>query len=253
MRLAAEFEAAEGRDLRGLLDFLASRAAADADAHAATALEGHDGVRIMTVHSAKGLEFDVVAVPGLSRGLLAAKAAPLLALGHEPDSPRVGMQLRRLGAAAVNLYANERALRGGAGARGRGGAAPLPRRRDAGARAAPPQRRGPPRAAARDQAGHAGGRADRRGFWRRPRPPIPRSRSRPPLRRAGLEVSFAPSRARGAGQPRLPGAGGGADRDPARGGPRRGGRRGAGAAARAAPAGRRSDRSPTRRSPSAES
>ena len=65
MRLAADFEAREGRDLRGLLDFLAARADADADAQAATAVEGHDGVRIMTVHAAKGLEFDVVAVPGL--------------------------------------------------------------------------------------------------------------------------------------------------------------------------------------------
>jgi ATP-dependent helicase/nuclease subunit A len=104
MRMAAEFEAAEGRDLRGLLDFLAARAGADADPQAASAVEGHDGVRIMTVHSAKGLEFDVVAIPGLSRGLLAAARTPPLALGHEATSPRVGMQLRRLGAAAIDLY-----------------------------------------------------------------------------------------------------------------------------------------------------
>jgi ATP-dependent helicase/nuclease subunit A len=106
MRLAAEFESGEGRDLRGLLDFLASRADADADAQAATAVEGHDGVRIMTVHSAKGLEFDVVAVPGLSRRLLAGSRAPLLTVGRESEAPRVGMQLRRLGAAAINLYAH---------------------------------------------------------------------------------------------------------------------------------------------------
>ncbi|HEY8814218.1 MAG TPA: UvrD-helicase domain-containing protein, partial [Candidatus Dormibacteraeota bacterium] len=49
MRLAAEFEAREGRDLRGLLDFLFARAEADAEAEAASAIEGHDGVRIMTV------------------------------------------------------------------------------------------------------------------------------------------------------------------------------------------------------------
>ncbi|HEX8689148.1 MAG TPA: UvrD-helicase domain-containing protein [Solirubrobacterales bacterium] len=103
MRLAAEFEASEGRDLRGLLDFLASRADGDVDAQAATAVEGHDGVRIMTVHSAKGLEFDVVAVPQLSRRLLAGSRAPLLSLGNEAE-PRVGMQLRRLGAASINLY-----------------------------------------------------------------------------------------------------------------------------------------------------
>jgi ATP-dependent helicase/nuclease subunit A len=103
MRLAEEFEAREGRDLRGLLDFLASRAETDAEAQAATAVEGHDGVRIMTVHNAKGLEFGVVAVPDLARSLLAGSRPPLLTLGREPK-PRVGMQLRRLGAGAISLY-----------------------------------------------------------------------------------------------------------------------------------------------------
>ncbi len=105
MRLASEFEAHEGRDLRGLLDFLAKRAEADAEAQAATAVEGHDGVRVMTVHSAKGLEFDVVAVPYLSRKLLNGSREPLLSIGHEPEAPRVGLRLRRLGAAKVDLYA----------------------------------------------------------------------------------------------------------------------------------------------------
>src|SRR3954454_8131232 len=102
-RLAAEFEAREGRDLRGLLDFLAARAEGDADAQAATAAEGHDGVRIMTVHNAKGLEFGVVAVPDLARSLLAGSRPPLLVLGREAP-PRVGMQLRRLGSGSINLY-----------------------------------------------------------------------------------------------------------------------------------------------------
>jgi ATP-dependent helicase/nuclease subunit A len=57
----------------------------------------------MTVHNAKGLEFDAVAVPDLSRSLLAGARPPLLALGRG-QPPRVGMQLRRLGAGAVNLY-----------------------------------------------------------------------------------------------------------------------------------------------------
>ncbi|HYC80553.1 MAG TPA: PD-(D/E)XK nuclease family protein, partial [Solirubrobacterales bacterium] len=102
-RLADEFEEREGRDLRGFLDFLAARAEGDAEAQAATAAEGHDGVRIMTVHNAKGLEFDVVAVPDLSRSLLAGARPPLLLLGHE-QPPRVGMQLRRLGSSSVSLY-----------------------------------------------------------------------------------------------------------------------------------------------------
>jgi ATP-dependent exoDNAse (exonuclease V) beta subunit len=102
-RLAAAFEEREGRDLRGLLDFLAARAETDTEAQAATAAEGHDGVRIMTVHNAKGLEFEVVAVPDLSRGLLAGGRRPVLALGRE-QPPRVGLQWRRLGRPAVNLY-----------------------------------------------------------------------------------------------------------------------------------------------------
>jgi len=105
VRVAAEFEEREGRDLRGLLDFLASRAEVDSEGQAATAVEGHDGVRIMTIHSAKGLEFDVVAVPHLSRTLLAGARTPLLAIGQGENEARVGMQLRRLGAAAINLYA----------------------------------------------------------------------------------------------------------------------------------------------------
>ncbi len=103
MRLASEYEAREGRDLRGLLDFLAVRAEGDAEAQAATAAEGHDGVRIMTVHNAKGLEFPVVAVPDLSRSLLAGARPPLLLLGRE-QPPRVGLQWRQLGRASVNLY-----------------------------------------------------------------------------------------------------------------------------------------------------
>jgi ATP-dependent helicase/nuclease subunit A len=103
MRLAAEFESREGRDLRGLLDFLAARAETDAEGQAATAAEGHDGVRIMTVHNAKGLEFGTVAVPDLSRSPLAGAWAPMLTIGHS-EQPRAGLKLRRLGAGTIDLY-----------------------------------------------------------------------------------------------------------------------------------------------------
>jgi ATP-dependent helicase/nuclease subunit A len=102
-RLAAEFEQREGRDLRGFLDFLTARAESDAEAQAATAAEGHDGVRIMTIHNAKGLEFGVVAVPDLSRRLLNGARSPLLALGHE-EQPRVGLRLLRLGSPKIDLF-----------------------------------------------------------------------------------------------------------------------------------------------------
>jgi len=103
-RLATEFEQREGRDLRGFLDFLAARAESDAEAQAATAAEGHDGVRIMTVHNAKGLEFGVVAVPDLSRRLLGGGRSPLLAIGRE-EQPRVGLRLVRLGSPKIDLFA----------------------------------------------------------------------------------------------------------------------------------------------------
>ncbi|HXR61548.1 MAG TPA: UvrD-helicase domain-containing protein, partial [Solirubrobacterales bacterium] len=102
-RLASEFESREGRDLRGFLDFLAARAESDAEAQAATAAEGHDGVRVMTVHNAKGLEFGVVAVPDLSRRLLNGGRSPLLVLGRE-EQPRVGMRLVRLGSPKIDLF-----------------------------------------------------------------------------------------------------------------------------------------------------
>jgi ATP-dependent exoDNAse (exonuclease V) beta subunit len=106
MQIAEEFEAREGRDLRGLLDFLAFREEAADESAAATAAEDHDGVRIMSIHRAKGLEFGVVAVPCLDRSLLAGAWPPLLTFGKGEDR-RVGMQLRRLGARAINLYAHQ--------------------------------------------------------------------------------------------------------------------------------------------------
>jgi ATP-dependent exoDNAse (exonuclease V) beta subunit len=193
MRLADEFEAREGRDLRGLLDFLAARAEADSDAEAASAVEGHDGVRIMTVHSAKGLEFGVVAVPGLSRPLLAGSRLPLLTLGHEAEQPRVGLQLRRLGASSINLYDHERLC---AESRQRDGAEELRLFHVAATRArerlvlsgvAAPQ---PPR---NEQPGTPVVERILSGFE------LDRERDAeieipPPQPRAGLEASFAPSR-----------------------------------------------------------
>ena len=68
MRLAREFEAREGRDLRRFIDVLAERDLADAREGEAP-LESEDlrAVRLMTVHAAKGLEFPVVCVADLGR------------------------------------------------------------------------------------------------------------------------------------------------------------------------------------------
>ncbi len=94
--LAGEWERSEGRDLRGFLDeaalqeggggFLAgSEAIAEPDAQ----IESEDGeaVRLMSVHAAKGLEFDVVCVADLGR--TPSMAVPDLLVEGE----RVGLRL----------------------------------------------------------------------------------------------------------------------------------------------------------------
>jgi ATP-dependent helicase/nuclease subunit A len=105
MRMSREFESTEGRDLRGFLDFVAFRSGEDAEAVAATEAEDHDGVRVMTIHTAKGLEFPVVAVAGLGRGLLGGGRPVELTLGPgEGGEERVGMRLARLGMPWVEMY-----------------------------------------------------------------------------------------------------------------------------------------------------
>jgi ATP-dependent exoDNAse (exonuclease V) beta subunit len=125
MRLAREFEEDEGRDLRGFLTHAETRAGReDRESEAATEAEGHDGVRLMTIHNAKGLEFDVVAVADLGRDLLSGSRASAIQLG-EPrisgegegeDALRVGVKVARLGQDNLPLYdygelAEERKLR----------------------------------------------------------------------------------------------------------------------------------------------
>jgi ATP-dependent exoDNAse (exonuclease V) beta subunit len=108
MRLARSFEAAEGRDLRGFLEFVAQSAGVDREGEAATEAEEHDGVRVMTIHAAKGLEFGVVAVADLGRELLAGASRAPIKVGdagdEEPALPRVGIRLARLGASAVGIF-----------------------------------------------------------------------------------------------------------------------------------------------------
>ncbi|HET6830334.1 MAG TPA: UvrD-helicase domain-containing protein [Solirubrobacterales bacterium] len=111
VRIAGEYEAHEGRDLRGFLDQAASRAAlSDREAEAAVAAEDHAGVRVMTVHAAKGLEFECVAVADLGRKLAGGGRPGELRLafdpanGEEPASaPRIGLRLARAGAGPIDV------------------------------------------------------------------------------------------------------------------------------------------------------
>ena len=109
MRLAREYESREGPDLTGFIEYLNSSAASrDRESEAATRAEGHSGVRVMTVHAAKGLEFGVVAVADLGRNLQLGWSP--LRVGRDEDTPdesevtRVGVQLGRLGRPAERIH-----------------------------------------------------------------------------------------------------------------------------------------------------
>jgi ATP-dependent helicase/nuclease subunit A len=68
MRMAREFEADEGRDLRGFIDTLTERdVLRSREGEAPLEAEALDAVRLMTVHRAKGLEFPVVCVADLGK------------------------------------------------------------------------------------------------------------------------------------------------------------------------------------------
>lgn len=78
MRLAGEYERAEGRDLRGFLADAQARDLAEArEGEAALESEGLDAIRLMTIHRAKGLEFPAVCVADLGRQS-GGRRAPLL-------------------------------------------------------------------------------------------------------------------------------------------------------------------------------
>jgi ATP-dependent exoDNAse (exonuclease V) beta subunit len=64
--LARQYEAAGGISFRGFIDELQRAAASTEAAEAPILEEGSDGVRLMTVHKAKGLEFPVVILADLT-------------------------------------------------------------------------------------------------------------------------------------------------------------------------------------------
>ena len=93
MRLAREYEAEEGRELRGFIDFVAEQDLLRArEGEAPLETEGIDAVRLMTIHAAKGLEFPVVCVADLGRAGRGDDEALRVT-----DDGRVGLSIASIG------------------------------------------------------------------------------------------------------------------------------------------------------------
>lgn len=92
--LAGEYERQEGRDLRGFLDWAEASREADSEAAIAVASEDEDAVKIMTIHKSKGLEFPVVCVADLGRGLGARYDGPVrIGFGGGDGAMEVGFRV----------------------------------------------------------------------------------------------------------------------------------------------------------------
>jgi ATP-dependent helicase/nuclease subunit A len=88
-RLAREYEAHEGRDLRGFLDWIAVKEDAEvAESEAPVESEGLGAVRLMSIHGAKGLEFPIVCLADTGRQ--GPWEQPDL---HVGDDGRIGLRL----------------------------------------------------------------------------------------------------------------------------------------------------------------
>jgi len=104
MRLAAAFERDHGRDVRGLADLAAAELEAEArETDAPVELGDVKAVRLMSIHAAKGLEFDVVCVADLGRKRPGDGDADLLV-----DDGEIGLRLVGLDGSRDKALAYER-------------------------------------------------------------------------------------------------------------------------------------------------
>jgi ATP-dependent exoDNAse (exonuclease V) beta subunit len=99
--LARQYEAAGGISFRGFIDELQQAAASTEAAEAPILEEGSDGVRLMTVHKAKGLEFPVVVLADLTCRMNRSDASRYL------DAARGVCAIRLAGWAPHELHEHE--------------------------------------------------------------------------------------------------------------------------------------------------
>src|SRR5262249_28105723 len=100
-RLARSYEELRGPDVEGFIRFVAEQEAVGADQRYAVAEEeGADAVRLLTIHSAKGLEFKVVIVADAGRDRVPPGSDEILALPDGRFGFRVAdpVTLKRRGA-----------------------------------------------------------------------------------------------------------------------------------------------------------
>jgi ATP-dependent helicase/nuclease subunit A len=105
--LARRYEAEGGISFRGFIDELREQAESGDAAEAPILEEGSDGVRLMTVHKAKGLEFPIVILADMTARLCASAASRYL------DAERRLCAIRLGGCAPADLlkHENEELLR----------------------------------------------------------------------------------------------------------------------------------------------
>jgi ATP-dependent exoDNAse (exonuclease V) beta subunit len=88
--LARQYEAGGGISFRGFVESLASQADEGQAAEAPILEEGADGVRLMTTHKAKGLEFPVVILADMTAKLKSDRADRLIDRGAKACYMRLG-------------------------------------------------------------------------------------------------------------------------------------------------------------------
>jgi ATP-dependent exoDNAse (exonuclease V) beta subunit len=99
--LARRYEAEGGISFRGFIDELRGQAESGEAGEAPILEEGSDGVRLMTVHKAKGLEFPVVILADMTAKLCASSASRTI------DSDRGVCAIRLAGCAPADLVQHE--------------------------------------------------------------------------------------------------------------------------------------------------